>query len=346
MFGSQILEVAIGVIFIYILVSIICTAVREIFDGILKTRAAYLERGIRELLRDVEGTGIARSFYEHPLIDSLYSGTYRRGDTGERIRIFASGRGMPSYIPAKNFALVLLDLAARGRQTDARSSGPAAPRLTLQAVRENVATIENPGVQRVLLTAVDTAQDDLDRAVANLEAWFDSGMDRVSGWYKRSSQWIVFGTALMVAVGLNVDTLAIADHLYRHDAAREVIVARAEAAVEDTAFLARGYREARDDLTSLQLPIGWSYRAAAETPPGSILTRYLMPPLGWLLTALAATLGAPFWFDVLNKVIVIRSTVKPREKSPEEKSEDGPARPRPLRAAPVGAADGPPPPEG
>ena len=40
------------------------------------------------------------------------------------------------------------------------------------------------------------------------------------------------------------------------------------------------------------------------------------------MTAFAATLGAPFWFDVLNKVMVIRSTVKPHEKSPEEASED------------------------
>jgi hypothetical protein len=43
---------------------------------------------------------------------------------------------------------------------------------------------------------------------------------------------------------------------------------------------------------------------------------------GWLLTALAISLGAPFWFDMLNKFIVVRSTVKPKEKSPEEKSKD------------------------
>lgn len=71
-----------------------------------------------------------------------------------------------------------------------------------------------------------------------------------------------------------------------------------------------------------------------------------MPPVGWLLTALAATLGAPFWFDVLNRIIVIRSTVKPREKSPEEGSEDGPARRRRPRAAPAGAESGRLPPEG
>ena len=43
---------------------------------------------------------------------------------------------------------------------------------------------------------------------------------------------------------------------------------------------------------------------------------------GWLLTAFAVSVGAPFWFDMLNKLIVVRSTVKPKEKSPEEKSKD------------------------
>src|SRR5207249_1908881 len=51
------------------------------------------------------------------------------------------------------------------------------------------------------------------------------------------------------------------------------------------------------------------------------------PLLGWLITALAATMGAPFWFDLLNKVMVIRATVKPHEKSPEEASEDRQLKP-------------------
>ena len=47
--------------------------------------------------------------------------------------------------------------------------------------------------------------------------------------------------------------------------------------------------------------------------------------LGLLLTAFAISQGAPFWFDLLNKIIVIRSTVKPREKSGEQPSKDKPA---------------------
>jgi hypothetical protein len=79
---------------------------------------------------------------------------------------------------------------------------------------------------------------------------------------------------------------------------------------------------ARIDL--LGLPVGW------DTPgskfPGWNLklwweaTKTHFP--GWLLTALAISLGAPFWFDLLNKFIVVRSAVKPHEKSPEEGSKD------------------------
>ena len=78
-------------------------------------------------------------------------------------------------------------------------------------------------MQRALLAAIDTAQGDLDRARANIEAWYDSAMDRLSGWYKRTTHWILFGIALVLAVALNIDTLAIADYLYRQDAAREAV---------------------------------------------------------------------------------------------------------------------------
>lgn len=73
MFSSQILEVAIGVTFVFILVSVICTAVREVIETFLKTRSAYLEQGIRELLHD-DDDGLTEALYNHPLIYSLFSG--------------------------------------------------------------------------------------------------------------------------------------------------------------------------------------------------------------------------------------------------------------------------------
>ena len=71
MFGSGILEVAIGILFVYLLVSLLCSALREGIEAWTRTRAAYLERGIRELLQDKLGQGLASQFFNHPLIFSL-----------------------------------------------------------------------------------------------------------------------------------------------------------------------------------------------------------------------------------------------------------------------------------
>lgn len=83
-------------------------------------------------------------------------------------------------------------------------------------------------------------------------------------------------------------------------------------------------------LNSLGLPIGWPERDFAKTNDQSPIVYWWSTvtdaapdrALGWLLTALAASLGAPFWFDLLNKIIVVRSTVKPHEKSQQEASKD------------------------
>ena len=193
MFDSEILDVAIGVVFVFLLVSMICSAIREALEGWLKSRATHLDEGIRQLLHDTPAAGLARHFFEHPLINSLYSGQYPAPRLSARLpTALKRGRNLPSYIPSRNFALALMDLAARGPSTDDVSSDPATGAVTLDQVRVNMRYLANPAVQRALLIAIDSAQGDFQKAVANVEAWFDSGMDRVSGWYKRSTQWILF----------------------------------------------------------------------------------------------------------------------------------------------------------
>ena len=322
MFGSQILDTALGVVFVLLVVSLICSAIREGIEAWMKTRATHLEHGIKELLQDTSGTGLARNVFEHPLIYGLFSGGYKPADerpkswwpgsADSQPMMLTSGRNMPSYIPSRAFALALMDIAARGPITDEVSGHPDAGVMSLEGIRANVLNVGNPAIQRVLLTAIDTAGNDFEKAVTNVEKWYDGSMDRVSGWYKRSTQWILFGIGLAMAVGWNINTLTIADYLFKDTAARAAIVARAEAAS------AAGTVPADVDMATLEamnLPIGWEDpRARTGSPPKAIL--------GWLITALAAALGAPFWFDVLNKIMVIRSTVKPHEKSQEEASED------------------------
>jgi hypothetical protein len=317
MFGSEILDVAIGLTLIFLLMSLVASAVREGIEGIVKLRAVYLERGIRELLDDPSGTKMAQWLYQHPLVHPLFPGHY------EPLEKRHLGRKMPTYIPAKNFVGALLDLTRNG---PAPYPAPQAPQgVSVADLRNAVRQLPSPLVQRALISAIDGAQGDMARVEANLAAWFDSTMDTVSGWYKRRTQLHLFVIGLAVALALNVNTIGLAMHLWRNDAAREALARRAEMVAQDTAYqrLARDTTssaaneraryEALAALDSLDLPIGWG-RGPSLDPVAQIL--------GLLLTAFAIMLGAPFWFDVLNKIGVVRSTVKPREKSPEEASED------------------------
>lgn len=350
MFGSATIEVAIGVIFLFFILSLLATTVREIIEGYLQSRAGHLERGIRELFNDRSGAGLTKSFYDHPLIASLYTGDYeprkqlagKEGGAKDPWKKMKVNSNLPAYIPARNFASALLDLTARGVTTHGVLS---TDELNFESIRSGVEKIDNQRVQRAVLIALDQAKGDLDQARANLEAWFDSGMDRVSGRYRKQTQSILFTIGLIIAVALNIDTARIATHLYENEEARALVVAEAKAAVEaageegmnsermlraigcDPAATGRASVScSQKRLEKLGLPIGWEGYVwpwqVAEGGYWNAFGVFLISILGWLITALAVTLGAPFWFDLLNKMMVIRSTVKPHEKSPEEDSED------------------------
>jgi hypothetical protein len=111
----------------------------------------------------------------------------------------------------------------------------------------------------------------------------------------------------------------------------------------------------RQQLYDLGLPIGWAFDKSYTQDPrgvprggeGKLATAgwLLLKLFGLFMTGLAISQGAPFWFDLLNKFMVIRSTVKPYEKSAPEGSEDrrgaAPAALQPALAQP--SAQGQPP---
>lgn len=318
MLGSVVLDVAVGLVLMYLLLALVCSALRETIESVVKSRSAHLERGIRELLHDPQGVGLAAAVYRHPLVHGLFNGEYDPRKLS-RTGWMPLRTALPSYIPARSFALALLDIAARGPHVgDPASATSDAPELTLDGLRATITHIDNPPVQRVLLLALDTARGDLARAQAAIEAWFDSSMDRVSGAYKRRTHQILFLLGLAVTVALNADSVAVAQSLFRDSNLRAGVVATAERVVAEDA--PPSGRSALAELEALELPIGWPRDHRFDS--SSRVWNEVSPLLGWLLTALAIALGAPFWFDILNRVMVIRSTVKPHEKSPEEGSED------------------------
>lgn len=333
MFGSEVLDVAVGLVLVYLLLSLFATAVREALESVFKTRAVFLEAGIRELLDDRSGVRLAKDFYEHPLIFSLYRGDYdegvetRRANDPARARERVTGANLPTYIPSASFASALVDIVVRGSATDAHSERESSE-VTIETLRSGVALLPSVLVRRALLIAIDDARGDLDRAKANIEGWFDAAMQRVSGWYRRRTHYWLLLIGTLSTLALNVNTITIAQHLARSKAAREVVVGRAEALVADsaaTAALARGAVPAPADvaaaraslaarldaLESLNLPLGWGHLPPVDGAP---ISWFLQQMVGLLLTILAITLGAPFWFDALNKVMSVRTTGATRVK--------------------------------
>jgi hypothetical protein len=160
-------------------------------------------------------------------------------------------------------------------------------------------------------------------------------MDRVSGWYKRRVQGTVIILGIVVAVLVNADTITIANSLSHDVSMRNALVAAAQEYAKPSTSSPAPNPNAEIDackrdenspeckvatdlaqISRLGLPVGWDRDDPRLWPP--TLLGWLPKLLGWLITAAAISLGAPFWFDLLNRFMVVRSTVKPREKSPEE----------------------------
>jgi hypothetical protein len=116
MLGWEILDVALGLVFIYLLLSLIASAVREAAEMVIKARAVHLERGIREMLQDPTGAEWACKIYTHPYVSSLFKDTYNR----KRTRWV--GWNLPTYIPARSFAAALVDTVVRGEVPDDAST--------------------------------------------------------------------------------------------------------------------------------------------------------------------------------------------------------------------------------
>jgi hypothetical protein len=342
MFSSSVIEVAIGLSFIFLLLSLICSAIVELIESVLKNRATDLERGIRELFNQDGGGQLAAKFYNHPLINGLYRGLYKRKD-GESIGKldYLKSTNLPSYIPAKNFANAILDIVLHPPATAnvARDDSPAAssnasvstldaPALptSMEAVR--LAIKRNFGSTqfgRAMRTLAEEAGTDLNAMRSSVETWFNGGMDRVSGNYKRRTQWIIFFLGLILAVTLNVNTIELAKRLSSDSVFRSAIVAQAGTFVGSENPLNTNLQASREKLDSLGLQLGWPNGVDLIDPRGPKFNPWqhlLLPLFGWLITAGAISLGAPFWFDFLNKFMVVRATVKPHEKSLEEGSED------------------------
>lgn len=212
--------------------------------------------------------------------------------------------------------------------------------VSRKGVITKLQTLENGEYKEVIQKLVEIAnltrlkhdQPTLTNFIDEVATTFSQIMERTSGVYKRNAKGISLLFGLFVAGLFNIDTLYIIDQLYKNPVLRDSLDAAATTVVEQNqpCFDAARKLTKPEEITTEEqkcekalqsnidtlkassdfppLPVGWkdgnifSFQQSQSLPTAF---------LGWLISAIAISMGAPFWFDLLSKVINVRNTVKP-----------------------------------
>jgi hypothetical protein len=315
-FGSIILDTAIGLVLVYLFLSLICMTINEGIAAAFSIRANTLKKALISMIDDKD---MVERIYNNPVIFGLWQSASNKREaplssastavsevaaTSSEPKQSGSYSSMlrpPSYLPPKQVAIAVLDILKTEKNAAIKG---------IEEIDNAVKALPPGPFKDALQSMVSRVGGDVERFRASLEEWFDDGMDRVTGWYKRRMQLIGVGVAMGVTVICNADTLQIVSGLYHDSAMRGTVTATAVEYVKTANQVALG-----------DIPIGWAY---AHAFPESTLLGWGGKIVGWLITAVALTLGAPFWFDMLNKFINIRlAGKKPGEESNKRSAAQG-----------------------
>ncbi len=233
LFGSRVLEAALGMASVYLLLAMFCSTVNEWIASLLAVRSSMLEKGLAHLLGEA-----AEQFYEHPLIRALmHDGSH------------------PEHIATVTFAKTVMDLATPGQ------SGS----IGYEDLERGIANDLPPGPLRTSLLAVlQGTERQVQAAQCAIEKWFEDAMEGVSRRYRRRAQLWTTLLAGAITLGANADSIRMA---------------RALLSGQQTADA-----------------LGWNGSLAV------CLAAWPQSIVGWVLTAAAVSLGAPFWFDVARNL--------------------------------------------
>ena len=311
------LDVLIGLVVVLLALSMAVTVVTQALTAMVNSRGRHLKRGLQDLLQQLDpaltatiSEAIATKVLTHPLVSgstapawlptlvggARYGNVIHREEFTKLLMALGSGEGS-----------VGLEATARQVLADALSrNGVADPGKTLAAVRGFAMELERTSpdlaaTARQNLAFLHAAPSDL---VAKINSWFDQTMDRTSQRFTASTRAITFAGAFLVAFGLQVDTPSLANRLAMDDKMRDAFVVQAQAMNASQGSVEADYRAFLADNGIIRLPSYEGYRKGF----GSLSAAF-----GMLVTALLLSLGAPFWYSVLARLLQLRSVLAFKE---------------------------------
>jgi|APTNR8051073442_1049403.scaffolds.fasta_scaffold01835_12 hypothetical protein len=287
------LSVVTGIVFVLLLLSLLATTVMELLAATLSLRGKNLEEALRNMLA---GTDVDEKILKAFKNNSLFRQLSAR---------YGKSRENPSYLSADSFQSILFEVLFEGAD--------------FSKIEKKIDELPDEDLKNVLRQFLNEAEGNADVFRERVKSWYNNVMDRASGWYKRSTQKILIGVGLTIAVLFNADTLAIYERLESDPAALQEVVALADEFVAKNDSLVQQqvdpeFQETYDrlksfvntEISSIKSPLGLGWKNIEVSSMSGY--DWLTKVLGWIVTAMAVSLGAPFWFDLLRKIVNLRSS--------------------------------------
>ncbi|MEO1258023.1 MAG: hypothetical protein AAFZ15_04470 [Bacteroidota bacterium] len=301
------LEVILGMMFIYMVLSLLGTTVNELLSSWRGWRGHFLEEGLKRLLTFEDNPAVFKKFTNNEFYKQL-----RQHKTPLRVS------RAPEWLSSKNFVNILVNTL---KNSD----------TVVEKADEIIADLPKDSKLRKLLEQFKSeGTEDIEAFKGRLQKWYDDVMDHSSAWYKRHLQMVTIFVGLAIAAVINADSFDIYYKLSNNATARQSLSKMAEAFVANNETLPAP-KTVGDSLTLTQiraelknftnseeyakisnvLGLGWNSADLTVSP-----LAWLKRVFGWFVTALAISLGAPFWFSALKKVVSIRSSSSESSSSP------------------------------
>ncbi|MFC0050462.1 lipase family protein [Rheinheimera tilapiae] len=295
MSGLDMLDAFIGLVGIYLTLSLLVTAIGE---G-LSQAAGMRGRNLRQVFIGLIGKNRTKEFYLHPRIRQLMQ--YDAPTNALRKIWLRLGFGLPSYIPADIAIEVLLEQQL------------GAPLLQLRQspleIQQRLERLPSSSTRSSLLYFWQQASADPHQFQTLVQDWFNDRCDRAVGWFKRKLGILQLIIGLGVAIGMNVDSIALYQKLFSDPVARQQAVLLAENLAANPQLASELCREDKAscmDTMALKQQLTQTAPLLGRSADDALLPSDLLTWIGYLLTAFALSLGAPFWFDILQKLMAVK----------------------------------------